>query len=62
MTLDERIQKDLTELYNGGDNQGEIKNAVALNGLIQAKPGQTSFATRALLDITQATVRQRRSW
>lgn len=48
MTLDERIQKDLTELYNGGDNQGEIKNAVALNGLIQAKPGQTSFATRAL--------------
>jgi len=48
MTLDERIQKDLTELYNGGDNQGEIKNAVALNGLIQAKPEQTSFATRAL--------------
>jgi hypothetical protein len=48
MTLDERIQKDLTELYNGGDNQGEIKNALALNGLIQAKPGQTSFATRAL--------------
>lgn len=31
MTLDERIQKDLTELYNGGDNQGEIKNALALN-------------------------------
>lgn len=48
MTLDERIQKDLTELYNGGDNQGEIKNAVTLNGLIQAKPEQTSFATRAL--------------
>ena len=48
MTLDERIQKDLTELCNGGDNQGEIKNAVALNGLIQAKPEQTSFATRAL--------------
>ena len=48
MTLDERIQKDLTELYNGGDNQGEIKNALALNGLIQAKSGQTSFATRAL--------------
>ena len=48
MTLDERIQKDLTELYNGGDNQGEIKNALALNGLIQAKPEQTSFATRAL--------------
>lgn len=48
MTLDERIQKDLTELYNGGDNQGEIKDAVALNDLIQAKPGQTSFATRAL--------------
>jgi hypothetical protein len=48
MTLDERIQKDLTELYNGGDNQGEIKNAVALYGLIQAKPEQTSFATRAL--------------
>jgi hypothetical protein len=48
VTLDERIQKDLTELYNGGDNQGEIKNALALNGLIQAKPGQKSFATRAL--------------
>lgn len=48
MTLDERIQKDLLELYNGGDNQGEIQDAVALNGLIQAKPGQTSFATRAL--------------
>lgn len=48
MTLDERIQKDLAELYNGGDNQGEIQEALALNGLIQAKPGQTSFATRAL--------------
>ena len=23
MTLDERIQKDLTELYNGGDREGE---------------------------------------
>ena len=48
MTLDERIQKDLEELYNGGDNQGEIQEALALNGLIQAKPGQTSFATKAL--------------
>lgn len=48
MTLDERIQKDLLELYNGGDNQGEIQDAVILNGLIQAKSGQTSFATRAL--------------
>ena len=48
MTLDERIQKDLLELYNGGDNQGEIQDAVILNGLIRAKSGQTSFATRAL--------------
>jgi len=48
MTLDERIQKDLLELYNGGDNQGEIQDAVILNGLIQAKSGQTSFATKAL--------------
>jgi len=48
MTLDERIQKDLAELYNGGDNQGEIQEALALNGLIQAKPWQTSFATKAL--------------
>jgi len=48
MTLDERIQKDLLELYNGGDNQGEIQDEVILNGLIQAKSGQTSFATRAL--------------
>lgn len=48
MTLDQRIAKDLKELYNGGDNQGDIKNAVTLNGLIQAKSGQTSFATRAL--------------
>lgn len=44
MTLDQRIKKDLTELYN----QGVIQDALALNGLIQAKAGQTSFATKAL--------------
>lgn len=48
MTLDQRIQKDLTELYNGGATPGVIQDALALDGLIQAKPGQTSFATKAL--------------
>ena len=48
MTLDDRIQKDLTELCHGGDNQGEIQFASSLDGLIQAKSGQTSFATRAM--------------
>ena len=48
MTLDERINKDLSELYNGGVTPGEIKNAIELDGLIKAKPGQTSFATKAL--------------
>lgn len=48
MTLDQRIQKDLTELYNGGTTPGVIQDALALDGLIQAKPGQTSFATKAL--------------
>lgn len=48
MTLDDRILKDLSELCNGGNNQGVIKDALTLNGLIQATPGQTSFATKAL--------------
>ena len=48
MKLYDRIEKDLTELYNGGTTHGEIQNALALNGLIQAVPGQTSFATKAL--------------
>lgn len=48
MTLDQRIQKDLNELYNGGATPGDISDALALNGLIKAKPGQTSFATKAL--------------
>lgn len=48
MTLENRIQKDLSELYNGGATPGVIKDALDLDGLIQAKPGQTSFATKAL--------------
>lgn len=48
MTLDQRIQKDLTELYNGGATPGIIQDALGLNGLVQSKPGQTSFATKAL--------------
>ena len=48
MTLDKRIQKDLSELYNGGNTPGVIQDAFGLDGLIQAKSGQTSFATKAL--------------
>ena len=48
MKLDERVKKDLSELYNGGNTPGEIQCAVELEGLIAAKPGQTSFATKAL--------------
>lgn len=48
MTLDQRIQNDLNELYNGGATPGVIQNALGLNGLIKAKHGQTSFATEAL--------------
>lgn len=48
MTLDNRIQKDLTELYNGGNTPGVIQDALGLNGLIQTKQGQMSFATKAL--------------
>lgn len=46
--LDQRIQKDLTELYNEDSTPGIIKDALGLDGLIQARPGQTSFATQAL--------------
>jgi hypothetical protein len=48
ITLDERIRKDLNELYNGGNTPGVIQDAFGLDGLIQAKSGQTSFATKAL--------------
>ena len=48
MTLNERIQKDLVELYNDGKTPGEIQNALHLDGLIKAEPGMTSFATKAL--------------
>ena len=48
MTLDNRIKKDLSELYNGGETPGIIQGALDLDGLIQAKQGQTSFATKAL--------------
>lgn len=62
MTLDERILIELTELCNGGDNQGEIKAAVAINGLIQTKPGQTRLPPRLCLVITQVTARSKLSW
>ena len=48
MTMDDRIRQDLTELYNEGATPGEIQNAVLLDGLIQAKDGERSFATKAL--------------
>ena len=44
LTLDQRIEKDLNEL----NTIGEIQDAILLDGLIEAKPGQTSFATKAL--------------
>lgn len=34
MTLDERIEKDLTDLYNNGSLNGEISNAKKLQGFI----------------------------
>ncbi len=46
--MDERIEKELTELYNEGATPGNIKDALRLNGLIQAEDRQRSFATRAL--------------
>lgn len=46
--MDDRIVKDLTELYNDGATPGNIKDALRLNGLIPAENRQKSFATRAL--------------
>ena len=48
MNMNDRIEKDLTELYNNGATPGDIQNSLLLDGLIQAKDGQTSFATRTL--------------
>ena len=48
MSLDDRIRKDLAELYNGGATPGDITNALLLDGLVHAEKGQRSFATRAL--------------
>lgn len=48
MILDDRIKKDLSELYNGGNTTGIIQGAIELDGLVASKPGQTSFATKAL--------------
>ena len=42
--LNDKIQTDLNEL----SSNGVIRNALKLNGLVIAKPGQTSFATKAL--------------
>jgi len=44
LTIDQRIVKDLNEL----NTMGEIQDAKKLDGLIKAKVGQTSFATKAL--------------
>lgn len=44
LTIDQRIKKDLNEL----NTIGEIQDAIKLDGLVKAKPGQTSFATKAL--------------
>jgi len=44
LTLDQRITKDLNELKT----MGEIQDAKKLDGMIKAKVGQTSFATKAL--------------
>lgn len=44
LKLDQRIAKDLNEL----NTIGEIQDAKNLDGLIEAKSGQTSFATKAL--------------
>lgn len=46
--MDDRIVRDLTELYNGGATPGDIQDALKLNGLIKADNGQTPFASRAL--------------
>ncbi len=48
MTLDQRIQQDLKDLYNGGNLPGTIQEAQKLNGLIPSKQGQTSFSTTGL--------------
>ena len=48
MTIDQRIKKDLNELYNGGNTPGVIQDALALDGLVAAKQGQTSFSTKGL--------------
>ena len=53
--IDDRIVKDLTELYNDGAKPGNIKNALRLNGLVQAEAVQKSFATRLLSLITKHT-------
>ena len=37
MTLDERIERDLTDLYNGGSIDGEISEAKELQGVIAAE-------------------------
>ena len=48
MIIDERIIKELTELYNDGAIPGDIQDALHLDGLVRAEDGQRSFATRAL--------------
>ena len=48
MTIDERVKEDLNELCNGGNAPGKIQAALALDGLVAAKQGQTSFSTKGL--------------
>ena len=46
--MDERIERDLTELYHNGAKSGVIQEALHLDGLCKADDRQKSFATRAL--------------
>ena len=48
--MDDKIERDLAELYNGGRMPGVIQDALRLDELGQTNNGQTLFATRALPD------------
>lgn len=48
LTLNQRIKKDLTDLYNGGNTPGEIQEALNLNRQLSGQSGMISFATKAL--------------
>ena len=48
MTLDERIKKDLEELYNNGSLSGKIVNAEALQCMIKDGAKDSFFSTKGL--------------